>query len=83
MAASLVTLLYVVLMVFLNLSYLRYEPPPDGRRLKDLGHELIPRIPPALFPFKDVPMYLIMATRAVVLAGAVRSCRASAAATPR
>ena len=72
MAVALFVLVYLVLVVFLNLSYLRYEAPADGRRLRDLGHELVPRLPDAYFPYRDVPMLLIFACAACVVAGATR-----------
>ena len=72
--AALFTLFYLVLMVFLNLSYYRYRAPPDGQRLRDLGHEIVPQIPDHLITVVDIPMYALFFCGGVVLLSTFRAC---------
>uniref|UniRef100_A0A7S3PAX3 Sphingomyelin synthase-like domain-containing protein n=2 Tax=Aplanochytrium stocchinoi TaxID=215587 RepID=A0A7S3PAX3_9STRA len=48
-------LLYFCMMVFRNLAFYRFEP---GPRMKDLGYELIQKIPDDAW-YTDVPMYFV------------------------
>jgi hypothetical protein len=67
-------LVYIVLMVFLNLSYHRYEPPPDGKRLKDIGYELIPEIPHRHLNIVDLPLNALYFVAGILIIGTFRAC---------
>jgi hypothetical protein len=71
---SLFVLVYLVLMVFLNLAYYRYEPPESGKRLKDLGYEIIPELPDDYLHVVDVPLTVIYIFVGIVLFSTLRVC---------
>lgn len=72
--SALFVLVYGVLMVFLNLSYYRYRAPENGLRFKDLGYELIPRMPEQYEGFVDLPLNIMFGFAALVLLATIRVC---------
>jgi len=71
---SLFILVYLVLMVFLNLAFYRYEPPETGKRLKDLGYELIPHLPDEYAAVVDLPLTFMYVFVGIVLGATLRVC---------
>jgi hypothetical protein len=71
---SLFVLVYLILMVFLNFAFYRYEPPVDGRRLKDMGYEIIPELPPGYEAVVDFPLSCMYVFVGIMLFGTLRAC---------
>ena len=71
---SIFVLIYLVLIVFLNLAFYRYEPLETGGRLKDLGYELIPELSDEYEAVVDLPLTFIYVIMGLVVFGTFRTC---------